>query len=106
MKNRYWVYILKCDNENYYTGYTTDIIRRYQEHITGSIKCKYTRSFKPVGIAQCWQMNSEKSIAMKLERFIKKLSKIEKEQLIKNPKLVEHLYECKVDKKMLKYSII
>ena len=42
----YWVYILNCENGAFYTGYTTDLIRRYHEHLEGS--SKYTRSFKPL----------------------------------------------------------
>ena len=86
----YWVYILNCDNGAYYTGYTTDLVRRYEEHIRGTAKCKYTRSFKPLSIAQHWQFH-EKSIAMKAEKLIKKLSKSEKEKLILSPELLSNL---------------
>jgi DNA-3-methyladenine glycosylase I len=85
IKKSFWVYILHCNNDNYYTGYTTDLARRYQEHLTGTAKCKYTRSFKPVCIAQYWQINGSKAAAMKVERFIKTLSKQEKELLILYP---------------------
>jgi len=85
MTQIYWIYILKCSNGNYYTGYTTDLHRRYQEHSSGTIKCKYTRSFKPVSIAQSWQFSGSRSEAMKIEKSIKKLSRAEKENLILNP---------------------
>lgn len=81
----FWVYILLCENNTYYTGYTNDITKRYQSHIDGTGKCKYTRSFKPVKIAQCWKIKNDKIEALRLERFIKKLSKIEKEKLISRP---------------------
>ena len=80
----YWVYILLCNNGNYYTGYTTDLQRRYQEHVKGTSQCKYTRSFKPISLAQSWQINC-KSEAMKIESFIKKLSREKKERLILYP---------------------
>lgn len=85
MVNDYWVYILHCENGSYYTGYTTDLVRRYHEHLQGTEKCKYTRSFKPVEVAQCWQICGSKAMAMKIERLIKKMSKQEKQQLILNP---------------------
>jgi len=78
------VYILLCNNGSYYTGYTTELSRRYQEHLQGTIKCKYTRSFKPVNIAQSWQID-EKGTALQIEKFIKKLSKVQKQQLILFP---------------------
>lgn|SRR3990167_4434393 len=83
--NHYWVYILLCQNNTYYTGYTTDLAKRYQSHLNGSGKCKYTRSFKPQRIAQCWQVIGTKSLAMKIERQIKRLSRLEKEKLIVRP---------------------
>ncbi len=91
MGKGYWVYILKCNNGNYYTGYTTDLARRYQEHLDGTIKCKYTRSFKPLEIAGSWQVRGSKSAAMRLENLIKKLSRSEKEQLIANPNSIAAL---------------
>lgn len=90
----FWVYILHCENNSYYTGYTTDMARRYQEHVLGTDKCKYTRSFKPVRIARCWQVLGDKTVALQMERFIKKLSRSEKEKLIEQPTLLETLFSA------------
>ena len=81
----YWVYILLCENNTLYTGYTTDLAKRYQSHVTGSGKCKYTRSFKPLKVAQSWKIHGSKALAMRVERHIKTLSRLEKEQLIAYP---------------------
>ena len=54
----------------------------------GTGKCKYTKSFKPREIAQCWRIYDSKAKAMQIERNIKKLSRIEKEKLILNPSLL------------------
>lgn len=89
MDKTYWVYILLCDNNNYYTGYTDNLEKRYQAHLTGKGRCKYTRSFKPIKIAQSWQV-ADKKLALKMERAIKKLSRLEKEELINNPKKLIH----------------
>ncbi|KTD69228.1 MULTISPECIES: GIY-YIG nuclease family protein [Legionella] len=80
----YWVYILRCNNHSYYTGYTDNLEKRFQEHLAGK-GSKYTRSFKPLSIAQSWVIKGDKSIAMRVERYIKKLSKAQKEQLVLNP---------------------
>ena len=80
----YFVYILECVNGAYYTGYTTDMERRYREHSDGKSTCKYTRSFPPKRIAACWEVESL-SVALKLERAIKKLKKELKKKLIDNP---------------------
>jgi len=84
----FWVYILLCENNTFYTGYTTDIKKRYQAHINKTSQCKYTRSFKPLRIAQCWKINGDKAFAMKIEVYIKNLSRIEKERIIDNPSLL------------------
>ncbi|MDF2867939.1 MAG: catalytic domain protein [Gammaproteobacteria bacterium] len=83
-KTYYFVYILLCNNGSYYTGYTTELVRRYQEHLQGTAKCKYTRSFKPVSIVQSWQVE-DKGTALQIEKFIKKLNKTQKQQLILFP---------------------
>lgn len=81
----YWVYILLCENNTLYTGYTTDLAKRYQSHVTKSGKCKYTRSFKPLKVAQSWKIQGDKALAMRVERHIKTLSRLQKEQLIAYP---------------------
>ncbi|WP_028388256.1 GIY-YIG nuclease family protein [Legionella fairfieldensis] len=80
----YWVYILLCCNQSYYTGYTDNLEKRFQEHMTGK-GSKYTRSFKPISIAQSWEIKGDKIKAMRIERYIKTLSKAQKEELIQNP---------------------
>ena len=85
MKTSFFIYILKCQNDSYYTCYTDNLERRYQKHCEG-LASKYTRSFKPVCIAQSWEIKGTKAEAMKIERYIKNLTRAEKENLIKNPK--------------------
>ncbi len=82
----YIVYILECKNGSFYTGYTTDLQRRYQEHAVGSAKCKYTRSFPPKRIAAAIDCGDDLSKALKLEKEIKQLSKSEKTEFIKTNK--------------------
>lgn len=88
----YWVYILLCENDAFYTGYTDNLLRRYREHVKGTCKSKYTRSFKPKLLLQSW-MFAERSTAMQMECFIKSLSKTDKKQLIAYPEKLTDLYE-------------
>lgn len=81
----YFIYILECSNGAYYTGYTTDIERRYKEHQEGSAKCKYTRSFPPKHLVKYWQLEMDLSTVLKLEYAIKQLNKQKKQLLIENP---------------------
>jgi putative endonuclease len=90
MNKHYWIYILHCVNNSYYTGYTTNLNKRYQSHLNG-VGSKYTRSFKPTKLVQHWEIIGDKASAMKIERYIKKLSRVQKEALIISPSL---LAEC------------
>jgi len=91
MSNLFYVYILKCSNGAYYTGYTTDIQRRYEEHCQGSDKCKYTRSFPPTQLLACWEVRGPLSLALQLEKAIKRLSKTNKQKLIAKPTCASEL---------------
>lgn len=91
----YYLYILECCNNTFYTGYTTDIQRRYQEHCQGSEKCKYTRSFPPRRIAACWETSADLSTTMKIESEIKKLSRIEKLAITENKGLLQKILRQK-----------
>ncbi len=95
-ETNYYVYVLLCENNSYYTGYTTDVARRYQEHLAGTTKCKYTRSFKPVKIAQSWSTFDNKSEALKIERYIKKLPKHEKQELMLCPEKLTAIFQCAI----------
>lgn len=100
--NLFWVYILHCENDTYYTGYTNDLPKRYLSHINGTGRCKYTKSFKPLNIAQCWKINGDKAFAMMIERSIKKLTRSQKDDLIARPETLstDRRVEC-VEKSFL-----
>lgn len=80
-----YTYIIKCKNNTLYTGYTTDIIRRMEEHKQG-INSKYTRA-NGFDKLEVFFETDNKSQAMKLEYYIKKLSKSKKIWIINNPEL-------------------
>lgn len=88
----YYLYILECSNGAYYTGYTTDLKRRYAEHKAGSAKCKYTRSFPPKRLAASWELNVDVSTVLRLEAAVKQLSKSEKTALIEQPQILRNLW--------------
>ena len=92
MKN-YSVYILECSNGSLYTGYTTDLNKRYLEHLNGN-GAKYTKAFKPKCIAVSFNFEDENnSNALKLEAKIKKKSRIEKIALVEQPNLIKIMYD-------------
>lgn len=78
----WFVYILTCADNTFYTGVTKDLQRREQEHNTDNKKgAKYTRIRRPVHMIYSSQWKN-KSDAMKEEWRIKKLSRDMKKKLI------------------------
>ncbi len=77
----WFVYILRCEHDKLYTGVTTDVERRFNEHCQGKTGAKYTKANKPIEIAYT-KKHKDRSSAQIDEARIKKLSKQEKEELI------------------------
>lgn len=81
----FWIYILECDDNSYYTGYTNNLARRYRLHVDGKAGVRYTRSHRPVRIAQCWRLFDTVGTALKIELLVKKRSRAAKTRLVANP---------------------
>lgn len=80
----YYTYIIRCTDDSLYTGITTDVKRRFEEHLSQSEKsAKYTRTHKAIKIETVWQ-SKDRISASRLEYQIKRLTKVQKEELIKN----------------------
>ena len=80
MPVHYWVYVIECADDSFYTGYTTDVERRVREHDRGE-GAKYTRGRTPVELVHSERFESQ-SRAMSREYEIKQLSRRQKEQLV------------------------
>jgi putative endonuclease len=79
----YFVYILECRDKTLYTGITTDIERRLEEHKKG-IGARYTRAHKAGKIVYT-ERKRNRSTASKREAEIKALSRPSK-LLLMRPK--------------------
>lgn len=77
----YFVYSLLCADGTIYTGITTDLDRRIEEHNSSSLGAKYTRSRRPVKLIYQKQF-STRSEALIEESRIKKLKRSDKEKII------------------------
>ena len=93
----YYVYMLRCEDNSVYTGIAKDLEHRLNEHFSQDEKCaKYTKSRKAKKLEISWETEN-KSTASKLEYAIKTLTKIQKENLIKEPKLLSKFFEGRLD---------
>jgi putative endonuclease len=77
----YFVYILKCSDDTLYTGITTDLKRRVDEHNNSDKGAKYTKLRRPVSLMYS-EESEDRSSASKREYAIKKLSRLKKLELI------------------------
>ena len=87
----YYTYMLRCEDNSIYTGYTDDLNKRMKSHFSDErIHAKYTKSHKPIKLEIAWQ-TKEKSNACKLEYYIKTLTKKQKEEIISGNKLSSYI---------------
>ena len=77
----HYLYILKCADDSYYVGSTSNLERRLEEHRTGSFK-GYTRSRRPVKLVWSSELPTQND-AFLLERKIKGWTHAKKEALIR-----------------------
>ena len=79
----FYVYILKCKDDSYYTGITNDIERRLQEHNYGEAPDSYTAIRRPVELV-FFETFNDFGVAEQWEKKIKGWSRRKKEALIEN----------------------
>jgi putative endonuclease len=75
------VYMLRCSDGSVYTGVSTNVTRRFNEHRGGGVRgARYLRTRRPVEVIFAERVG-ERSAALVAEHAIKRLEKSEKEQL-------------------------
>jgi putative endonuclease len=75
------VYIIESDDNSYYTGITTDVERRFEEHSTGPLGAKFFNGRTPIKIVY-QEGGHTRSTASKREAEIKKLSRSQKQDFL------------------------
>ncbi len=79
-----YTYIVKCNDDTLYTGWTNDIEKRVEAHNAGK-GAKYTKTRRPVELVY-WEEFETKEDAMKREYAIKQMTRKAKNKLIENNK--------------------
>ena len=92
MEKTWYLYILRCGDDTLYTGITTDVQRRFEEHRSKPVGAKYTASHMPQSVERAWEM-PDRSAASRLEYRIKKLPRPKKEELIRGTISIDTLLE-------------
>lgn len=78
----YFCYLLECADGSFYTGWTTDPVRRARQHNRG-VGARYTRVHRPVRLVYIEAL-PDRSAAMRRELSIKHLTHAQKRALIEN----------------------
>jgi putative endonuclease len=68
------LYLLRCADGSIYTGITTDVTRRLDEHQSGSRGSKYLRSRRPVQLLYQRRIGT-RSLASRLEYQVRNLAR-------------------------------
>jgi len=77
----YFVYIAQCSDDTFYTGITSDLKRRIEEHNSSKLGAKYTKARRPVKLIYSKEFN-DRSTAQIEEARIKNLTRREKLEFI------------------------
>ena len=78
----WYVYLVRCNDDSLYTGVTTDVTRRFQEHqAQGKKTAKYLRGKQPLSLVYVVAVESKRK-ALQLEHTIKEMAKCKKEAML------------------------
>ncbi len=75
------VYILKCSDNSYYTGVTSNLSQRLFRHNTAFYPDCYTANKRPIELVYYCEF-TDINLAFEMEKKIKKWSRAKKEALI------------------------
>ena len=76
----YYVYVILCKDNSFYTGYTKDLDSRMRLHMNGKA-ARYTRMHRPKKIVYVEEFGS-RAEAMKKEKKVKRMNHRQKLELI------------------------
>jgi len=86
----WWVYFIRTPQNALYCGITTDVDRRYKQHMDGK-GAKALRGKSPLELVWRYQVGPVKGNALQLEYKLKQLSKMQKERLISGVHSIDNL---------------
>ena len=76
-----YIYILKCNDNSYYTGVTSNLEQRFERHQIGFYKSCYTYLRRPISLV-FYASFTDINLAIDTEKQVKKWSRAKKEALI------------------------
>ncbi len=87
----WYMYLIRCRDGSLYAGIATDVARRFAEHQgKGDSGAKYLRGKGPLTLVFQKKLGS-RSLALRVESRVKKLSKARKEELVRTGAYIEEV---------------
>ncbi|KVN87065.1 GIY-YIG nuclease family protein [Burkholderia ubonensis] len=83
----WFLYLIECADGSVYTGITTDVAARFDEHAAGK-GARYTRSRKPRAVLASFPL-ADRSSALRAEYWVKRLSPKQKRELAAGVRTLE-----------------
>ncbi|KVD53275.1 GIY-YIG nuclease family protein [Burkholderia ubonensis] len=83
----WFLYLIECADGSVYTGITTDVAARFDEHAAGK-GARYTRSRKPRAVLASFPL-ADRSSALRAEYWVKRLSPKQKRELAAGMRTLE-----------------
>ena len=80
----YFVYMVQCADNTFYTGIATELERRIEEHNSSDKGAKYTRARRPVLLVYSEEYPDRSSASKREYEIKKKMSRAQKLQLIES----------------------
>jgi len=94
--SNWFVYMIQADDGSYYTGISTDPLRRFVEHKTQNKGAKFFRGRSPEKIVYCEEKHDRSSASIR-EAKIKKLTRLQKSRLIQSVSIATSLVLSELD---------
>ncbi|MDN7536292.1 GIY-YIG nuclease family protein [Burkholderia cenocepacia] len=90
----WFLYLIECADDSVYTGITTDVAARFDEHASGK-GARYTRSRKPRAVLASFPL-PDRSSASRAEYWVKRLTPAKKRELAAGLRTLESVLPAAV----------
>lgn len=98
----FFIYIIECKDGSYYIGQTNNLLQRMVQHKNGN-GCLYTKNKGFNQLLVYWVCDNRNG-ALKLEKYLKTLTKKRKITLIENPELLGKKFGVYLDENYKTYK--
>lgn len=83
MPAEWFLYVIRCGDDTLYTGIAVDVVRRFGDHAAQGRRCaRYLRGREPLRLAFAVEVGT-RSRAAQVEARVKRLSRADKERLVR-----------------------